>query len=122
MVLAYSPRLEIHFSNAATGTNSSCTEANRTISNFTANQSNRNDHTAHSADFSQHSEHKYNSTLDLCTWMGNILELSVKLLKEGMTAPSLAETGDETRNWAHKKYKGVEQAAKLYFGPKLRVK
>jgi len=67
MVLAYSPRLEIHFSNAATGTNSSCTEANLTISNFPAIQSNRNDHTAHSADFSQHPEHKYNSTLELCT-------------------------------------------------------
>jgi len=55
-------------------------------------------------------------------YTGNILELSVKSLKEGTRAPSLAETGDETRNWAPKKYKGVEQGAKLYFGPKLRVK
>jgi hypothetical protein len=48
------------------------------------------------------------------------VELSVKLLKEGTRTPSLAKTGDKTQNWAWKKYKGVEQGAKLDFGTKTQ--
>jgi hypothetical protein len=50
------------------------------------------------------------------------LELSIKSLKEGTRTPNLAGSGDETRNWARKKYKGVERGAKFDFGPKLNVK
>jgi hypothetical protein len=53
-------------------------------------------------------------------YTGNILELSIKSLKEGTRAPSLAETGDETRNWAQKKYKGVEWGAKTLFWTKTQ--
>jgi hypothetical protein len=43
-----------------------------------------------------------------------------KVVERGGT-PSLAEIGVKIRNWAQKKYKGVEQGAKLNFGLKLRV-
>jgi hypothetical protein len=45
-----------------------------------------------------------------------------KVVERGHVNSSLARTGDETRNWARKKYKGVERGAKLDFGWKLRVK
>ncbi len=45
-----------------------------------------------------------------------------KVVERGHMNSSLAKIGDETRNWAWKKYKGVERGAKLNFGWKLKVK
>jgi hypothetical protein len=45
-----------------------------------------------------------------------------KVVERGHENHQFGRTGDDTRNWSCKKYKGVEWGAKLEFRPKLRVK
>ncbi len=49
-----------------------------------------------------------------------MLELFVKLLKEGLRIPRLVEIGDETRSWAQKNTKGLNRVPNSILDQNLR--